>query len=95
MALIYPGIECALCGQVIADDLLKSNAFVATSHFIGEPSHPLWRFSDAAMHCECFMAWDKRSEFVRLFNETVEHHTWGDGNFTHMNDDGEIVTNKR
>jgi hypothetical protein len=86
MARIYPGIECAICNRVISDDLLDKHEFVATTHFIGDSVHHLWRFSDAAMHKHCFVNWEHRQEFVQLYNDTR-----GNGTDHHMSDDGEII----
>jgi hypothetical protein len=63
---------------------------VATSHFIGEPTDPLWRFSDAAMHYECFQEWEYRQEFVDKYNATIGKIVWGNGTRHHMKADGLI-----
>ena len=44
--------KCALCGELLGD-----GEIVATTHFIGDRNDPLWRFSDASMHYECFQRW--------------------------------------
>src|SRR5215475_9390427 len=89
MALILMGItKCALCDSVLKVD----DAIVATSHFIADPQHPLWRFSDAAMHKTCFLNWDQRRAFVDLFNQIVGSVTWGNGTKHLMRDDGAIVS---
>jgi hypothetical protein len=91
MAMIFRGITtCALCGNVLRD----GDEIVATSHFIGDETHPLWPYSDAGMHKGCFLAWESRPDFVRLFNETLAHVTFGNGTYHHMLDDG-TVTNLR
>ena len=89
MALIFIGkTECALCGRVLeADDMI-----VATSHFIADSQHPLWRFSDAAMHRTCFLNWDQRQSFIDLFNQIVSGTTLDNGTYKLMRDDGAIVT---
>ena len=87
MAMIALGhTKCPLCGAVLQaeDDL------VATSHFIASPSDPLWRYSDAAMHRPCFVAWELRAQFVARYNEIVGSKTWGNGTYHHMTDDGTI-----
>jgi hypothetical protein len=89
MALICIGVtKCALCDGVLKVD----DAIVATSHFIVDHQHPLWRFSDAAMHKACFIDWDQRQTFVDLFNQIVGGVTWGNGTNQFMRDDGEIVS---
>jgi hypothetical protein len=56
LALVLIGkSRCALCDLVIEND-----QFIATSHFIADTTDPLWRFSDAAMHQSCFLAWKGR-----------------------------------
>ncbi len=77
MALIYPGATCPLCDEPID----TQGSFFATSAFL-EPDHPLWRFSDAAMHWECYERWPHRSEFASAhFLSSVESATrnpyWG------------------
>ena len=86
MALIIRGSsKCALCERVIEaqDDI------VATSHFLG-PGHQLWRYSDAPMHRECFLAWGDRRAFVDSFNSIVGPHVAGNGTRHQMLDDGTI-----
>lgn len=92
MAIIYSGIHCSICNQVISDELLGKGEFAATSHFIGDAPHHLWRFSDSAMHKPCFMNWEHRKEFVQLYNDTVGKTVWGNGTHHHMNDNGEIIS---
>ncbi len=93
MAIIYPVICCAICEKVISDELLCDRDYVATTHFIGDTiedgcqghrTHELWRFSDTAMHSDCFIAWDKRADFVQLYNDTIGKLTWGNGTYHHM-----------
>lgn len=90
MAIIYSGICCAICKKVISDELLDHGDFVSTMHFVEDSSHELCLFSDAAMHKDCFMAWDKRAEFVQLYNDTIGKLTWGNGTYHQMGDDGQI-----
>jgi hypothetical protein len=88
MALIVTGTKCALC-----DALLDGGGdLVATSAFIGDRHDPLWRFSDAAMHRPCFLAWNLRDTFVRRFNETVGGIVFGNGTHHHMREDGTIIS---
>jgi hypothetical protein len=88
MALIYKGIKCAICGREIDIDLKGS--YVATTHFIGDSNDPLWRFSDAAMHYECFQAWPHREEFVQKYNSTIGQRVWGNGTRHLMYPDGRV-----
>lgn len=86
MALIIRGAsECAVCGRVIdtVDDI------VTTSPFLGR-DHPLWRYSDVAMHRECFLSWKDRATFVAAFNSIVSPQVTGNGTTRHMLDDGSI-----
>jgi len=91
MALIYEGIQCSICGKVIAD----LNHIVATTHFIGDESDPLWRFSDSGMHPECFANWDHREAFIDRYNCTMGRITWGDGTCHEMQPDGRIIAKRR
>lgn len=92
MALILRGkTECSICGVVIKD----GDTIVATTHFIGEPSDPLWRFSDSGMHSSCFLAWPLRETFIERYNATVGTVTWGNGTYHHMEPDGSISVLER
>jgi hypothetical protein len=95
MALIFPGIKCSIREQPLDGELLKSHTYVATTHFIADPSHLLWRFSDSAMHQHCFENWEHRPDFIALYNQTMGSITWGDGRHHHMQDDGSISILKR
>ena len=86
MAIIIRGkSECSLCGQVLAD----GDDLVATTHFIHHQSHPLWRYSDSAMHRTCFAKWPEANAFRAAFNqiwpELVPQHP------RHMLADGSIA----
>lgn len=68
MALWGPGVtSCALCQLIVSevDDL------VGTSHFIGDHTHPWWRYSDSQMHRRCFCAWELRRTFIEKCIEQV------------------------
>jgi hypothetical protein len=87
MALILLGkSECPLCGGV----LREGDELVGTSHFIGDPADPLYRYSDAGMHKECFLHWDLRSDFVSRYNSLHRSNVWGNGTYFQMGDDGTI-----
>lgn len=76
MALIHYGFTpCALCGEVLAEH----DDVVATSHFIGDPDHPLFPYSDAAMHRACFLRWEHRAAFIQAYNSEPGHHMRADG----------------
>lgn len=87
MALIYDGMLCAICAQ----PLDTNGQMVATTHFIGDENDRLWRYSDAAMHYDCFQAWEHRAEFIEKYNGTIGRTVWGNGTRHHMQHDG-IVT---
>jgi hypothetical protein len=53
--------KCALCGSVLADPIF------ATSHFMADPSHDLYRFSDAAMHWDCYVRWPDQPRFASMY----------------------------
>jgi len=91
MAIIFSGTKCAICGQILRGKPCDNREYVATSHFIGDRFHHLWRFSDAAMHKQCFMNWEHRKEFVQLFNETVGKQISVNGVSFHMAEDGDII----
>ena len=60
MALVLRGkTRCALCKLVLGqdDELFTTSAFLSRAH-------PLWRYSDAAMHLESFRDWSERDAFL-------------------------------
>lgn len=66
MAIVIRGkTECPLCGAILAgpDDI------VMFPHFIWDQTHPLWRFSDSAMHRACFAGWGQAEQFRSLYNK--------------------------
>jgi hypothetical protein len=78
MALFDPGFTpCALCGEVLAND----DDMVGTTHFIGDPDHPLFPYSDSMMHRACFIKWEHRAAFVAAYNAEMgrDHHMRVDG----------------
>lgn len=89
MAIVIRGrTKYAICNSVIEQD----TEVVATQHFIPDKEHPLWRFSDAAMHSQCFIGWEYRIEFIETYNGTVGQIVWGNGTHHHMRQDGVIET---
>ena len=57
--------KCALCGNPLAEPIF------ATSHFIGDQSHDLYRFSDAAMHWSCYVSWPDQARFASMYFEAA------------------------
>jgi hypothetical protein len=57
--------ECALCGRTLSEPIF------ATSHFIGDRSHDLYRYSDAAMHWSCYVHWPDQARFASLYFEAA------------------------
>jgi hypothetical protein len=66
--------QCALCGSPLSDPVF------ATSHFIGDQTHDLYRFSDAAMHWDCYARWPHQARFASMFFEAAlsrsERNPW-------------------
>ena len=88
MALIIRGqTACALCREAIAPD----DDLIGTPHFIESSKDSFWHYSDAAFHKRCFLAWERRDEFVRRFNEAAKPFVFGNGKRNHMQDDGSII----
>jgi hypothetical protein len=55
--------KCALCGETLSDPIF------ATTHFISNKSHPFYRFSDAAMHWNCYVKWADQPRFASMYFE--------------------------
>ncbi len=92
MAIVIRGLtKCPLCAELIAD----GQSIVSTPHFVESPEHPLWPFSDAAMHYSCFQKWPLRSEFVAEYNNSLGRMVWGNGSRHHMQPDGIVINEKK
>jgi hypothetical protein len=88
MAIVVGGkADCAICGQLIDVAAGEHDGF---PHFIQDPDHPLWRFSDNVMHRGCFLAWEHRDSFRQAYDtlwpQLVPHHP------RRMLQDGTIVS---
>lgn len=87
MAMIALGVtRCPLCDEVIEE----GHAIVATSHFIADSSDSLWRYSDAAFHKSCFLAWERREEFVDRYNAVMGYSHLGGRLQHYMDHEGNI-----
>jgi hypothetical protein len=66
--------KCALCGETL------SHPIFATTQFITNKAHDFYRFSDAAMHWNCYIKWPDQSRFAAMyFNvEQVRRELTGD-----------------
>ena len=65
MAVVVRGkTVCSLCRVVFSG----SDQIVMFPHFIWDRADPLWRFSDSAMHCQCFAEWSQAEDFRSKFN---------------------------
>lgn len=62
-----PEYICLICKQPV----LEIDASVATPRFLTRRD-PLWRYSGARLHRQCFADWSCREEFVRKFNIVME-----------------------
>jgi hypothetical protein len=56
--------ECALCGRPLTKPIF------ATSHFMSDESHDLYRFSDAGMHWDCYARWPHQERFASMYFES-------------------------
>lgn len=86
MAMLFKGMKCPICG----DEIDLAGPIVATMHFIDDADDPLWRFSDAGMHYDCFQTWPHRETFVNRYNSTIGRCIWGNGKRHLMHPDGQV-----
>ena len=78
MALFAVGFtRCALCGEALGGG--DDDSHVATTHFVADSGHPLYRYSDTVMHRACFLRWEHRSAFVEAYNAWAGTDPWGSG----------------
>jgi hypothetical protein len=68
----------------------QSDDLISTQHFIHDESNPLWRFSDAGMHHQCFVNWPLRNDFVQQFNRFFATRFNADDKYQYMQIDGTI-----
>ena len=54
---------CWLCRKAVDNDFEA----VITAPFLTKRD-PLWRYAGGSLHRKCFLAWDRRKEFIRKFN---------------------------
>jgi hypothetical protein len=57
--------KCAICGQVLSDSIF------ATGRFITDKFHEFYRFSDTAMHWNCYVKWPQQSRFASVYFEAA------------------------
>jgi hypothetical protein len=57
--------KCALCGEILSQPIF------ATTRFITNKSHDFYRFSDAAMHWNCYVKWPDQSRFASMYFEAA------------------------
>lgn len=82
MAMIVIGHStCFVCDQVLKED----DEIFATSHFMDNPKHPLYPYSDAPAHKRCWLTWKHRAEFTALYNQRHSKDWRGD----HITPEGE------
>ena len=88
MALLLVGKTlCSICDAVIE----ASHKSVLFPHFV-PAGHALQRYSDSAMHKQCFSDWEERLDFIDFFNQTQGRVVWGNGSRQEMMVDGTIET---
>lgn len=68
MALIFPGMECKLCGEVIQ----QGDRIEAFMHFVGNSRDPLYKFTDGAFHADCFWRDPLAQEADRVRTRLIE-----------------------
>ena len=61
--------KCALCGETLSQPIF------ATAHFIANKSHDFYRFSDAAMHWNCYVKWPHQGRFASMYFEAALHRS--------------------
>lgn len=67
MPLVLRGKStCSLCGLVLESDQIVGLPPVLP------PDHPLWRFSDSAMHESCYENWRHRDYFKSVLRKRGE-----------------------
>jgi len=62
--------KCPLCAEPLSDPIF------ATSHFIGDQSDPLWMYSDAGMHWDCYANWKDQPRFANQYFEVEEKYAY-------------------
>ena len=87
MAIVLIGLsECPLCGEVFRTE----DEILAFPHFVLDPKHHLWPYSDTGMHKQCFIEWPQAAEYREFFDQN-----WNTENPHHprvISEDGSIVS---
>jgi len=84
MAVFISGVsECSICHNILCD----KDDRVAMSMFINDKSNKFWPYSDSNMHRKCFLEWEPRSEFIKIFNSSQTRYI--------MTENGTLVKRKK
>ncbi len=62
---VQPGVVHIGCGNTLTDPIF------ATSHFIADRTHGLWRYSDAVMHWDCYVLWPNQAKVASMYIEAA------------------------
>lgn len=63
MALYKEGVtKCPICNALV----YANEKHTGFTHFL-EDSDPLWKYSDAVFHYDCFMNWEHKEEFLKRY----------------------------
>ena len=73
MALCYPTLPCAVCGQPIGTD--ESN--ILGFNCIDIPERDFQHFADGLAHISCLSSWDRRDEFMEAWNRALGEYYAG------------------
>ena len=56
---------CSICDQALTEPIF------ATTHFVSDPADRMYRYSDSAMHWECYAGWKYQRRFAKLYFEAA------------------------
>lgn len=70
MALVFPGMPCAICKKAIAED----HSRFATWGVWLQPDDPLIGFCDAAVHWDCYADWNERPRVALAYFDFWKEH---------------------
>jgi hypothetical protein len=74
--LCFPGmpnettnVNFLIIRAIFASGRLSWRSSLGVRQGVHDEAHPLWRFSDSAMHRACFADWDQAEQFRGIYNK--------------------------
>ena len=73
MPIYFPDSGCVICGKPVGNNPNEIIGF----DFIEVPQPEFRRFGDTVAHVSCLSAWERRDEFIAVWNQALSEHFAG------------------